>query len=82
MKKAILSVIALALCVLPQSCNKNNGGSEAAQTAKLGVSIKNAQEIYEVPKEELARMKEACAPIYEEFIGYGLGDLLDKIANA
>ena len=52
MKKAILSVIALALCVLPQSCNKNNGGSEAAQTAKLGVSIKNAQEIYEVPKSQ------------------------------
>ena len=25
-------------------------------------------------------MKEACQPIYDEFVGYGLGDLLDAIA--
>ncbi len=36
-------------------------------------------EIYEVPAEELARMKEACQPIYDEFEGYGLTDLLKKI---
>ncbi len=37
-------------------------------------------EIYTMPAEELARMKEACQPIYDEFYGYGLGDLLDSIA--
>lgn len=37
-------------------------------------------EIYTLPAEELAAMKEACQPIYDEFIGYGLGDLLDAIA--
>lgn len=36
-------------------------------------------EIYEVPAEELARMKEACQPIYDEFEGYGLTDLIKKI---
>ena len=38
-------------------------------------------EIYEVPAEERARMKEACQPIYDEFEGYGLTDLLKKIED-
>ncbi|MGM9575404.1 MAG: TRAP transporter substrate-binding protein [Oscillospiraceae bacterium] len=38
-------------------------------------------EIYTLPEEELAAMKAACQPIYDEFIGYGLGDLLDSIAE-
>ena len=38
-------------------------------------------EIYEMPQTEIARMKDACQPIYDEFIGYGLGDLLDSIAS-
>lgn len=43
-------------------------------------SIEEANvEIYEVPAEELARMKEACQPIYDEFEGYGLTDLINKI---
>lgn len=37
-------------------------------------------EIYDTPAEVLADMKAACQPIYDEFIGYGLGDLLDAIA--
>lgn len=37
-------------------------------------------EIYTMPAEEIAAMKEACQPIYDEFEGYGLGDLLAKIA--
>ena len=32
-----------------------------------------------MPAEELARMKEACQPIYDEFEGYGLTDLLKQI---
>jgi len=42
--------------------------------------IEAACEIYETPAEVLAEMKAACQPIYDEFIGYGLGDLLDAIA--
>lgn len=42
--------------------------------------IEEACEVYEAPAEVLAAMKEACQPIYDEFIGYGLGDLLDAIA--
>jgi len=42
--------------------------------------IEAACEIYEAPAEVLAEMKAACQPIYDEFIGYGLGDLLDAIA--
>ena len=38
-------------------------------------------EIYEMPQTEIAKMKDACQPIYDEFIGYGLGDLLDTIAS-
>ena len=37
-------------------------------------------EIYTLPQEQLDAMKAACQPIYDEFIGYGLGDLLDAIA--
>ena len=45
-------------------------------------AIKNAGvEIYEMPEAEIARMREACQPIYDEFIGYGLGNLLDSIAS-
>lgn len=44
-------------------------------------AIKNAGvDIYEMSASEIARMREACQPIYDEFIGYGLGDLLDSIA--
>lgn len=53
MKKTILSVIALACCLLPQSCKKGaNGTEEPAQTAVLSVSIKDAQDLYEVPKSQ------------------------------
>lgn len=38
-------------------------------------------EIYEMPQTEIAKMKDACQPTYDEFIGYGLGDLLDTIAS-
>ena len=34
-----------------------------------------------MPQTEIAKMKDACQPIYDEFIGYGLGDLLDAIAS-
>lgn len=50
MKKVILSVLALAFCLLPQSCNKGGNGTEPAQTAVLGVNIKDAKALYEVPK--------------------------------
>ena len=50
MKKVILSVIALACCLLPQSCSKEGKGTEPAQAAVLGVNIKDAQALYEVPK--------------------------------
>ena len=48
----------------------------------IGAIVDAGVEIYEVPQEELARMKEACAPIYQTFLDYGLGDLLDAIAAA
>lgn len=38
-------------------------------------------EIFTLPAEELAAMKEACEPIYDEFRGYGLSDLLDTIES-
>lgn len=48
----------------------------------IGAILDAGVETYEVPQEELARMKDACAPIYEEFIGYGLSGVLDAIAAA
>ena len=55
---------------------------ETADADNIGAIEKAGVEIYEVPAEELARMREACMPIYEEFIGYGLGDLIDAINEA
>ena len=48
----------------------------------IGAIVDAGVEIYEVPQEELARMKEACAPIYQTFLDYGLGDLLDTMGDA
>ena len=39
-------------------------------------------EITELAPEVLAEMKAACQPIYDEFVGYGMTELLDKVAAA
>lgn len=38
-------------------------------------------QITTLSEDVLADMKAACQPIYDEFVGYGLGDLLDSIAS-
>lgn len=52
-----------------------NADAEYIETIKAA-----GVEINELDPAELARMREACQPLYDEFIGYGMGDLLDEIA--
>lgn len=53
MKQIFLPALALAAFLLPFSCQKaNNGGSEPAVPSTLSVSVKNVQELYEVPKSQ------------------------------
>jgi len=59
-------------------CFELRAGADAEY---LGAIEDAGVEIYAMPSEELAKMKEACQPIYDEFIGYGLSDLLDAIAS-
>lgn len=50
-----------------------------ADADNIGAVEKAGVEITELDASVIADMKAACQPIYDEFIGYGLGDLLDAI---
>lgn len=51
MRKIVSFVLVLIPCIFVFSCKKGNEGEEAA-TAQLGVVVKNAQDIYEVPEHQ------------------------------
>ena len=53
-----------------------------ADAEYLGAIEAAGVEITELAPEVLAEMKAACQPIYDEFIGYGMTELLDKVAAA
>lgn len=53
MKQIFLPALALAAFLLPFSCKKaDNGSTEPAAPSTLSVSVKDAQELYEVPKSQ------------------------------
>ena len=53
-----------------------------ADAEYIGAIEEKGVEITTLPDEVIAEMRAACQPLYDEFIGYGMGDLLDKISAA
>ncbi len=82
MKRIILSVIAMACCLLPQSCNKG-GNAPETKTAGLSVSVKNAQELYEVPKSQTASLELVVAanPVSSEAYTISLAPNTSLVAS-
>ena len=52
MKKSVLLFATMLPVLFAVSCNKEKGGGESADPAQLGIEVKDAQDIYEVPKNQ------------------------------
>ncbi|MCP1110158.1 TRAP transporter substrate-binding protein [Ohessyouella blattaphilus] len=67
-----------------EECAQENQEKQLADRKQLGIDAMETIEaagvvVNDISAEERQRMREACQPIYDEYIGYGLGDLIERM---